>query len=114
MASFAYSAILSMIGTLFIKRAMVVGAGVLLGWETILSTLPAIVNRLTISYHLRRLGELWLGWFLPDSKIEYEIIYGAPGPAWLHIGAVGFVTVFALFIGCYTVVNRQYISKEEA
>ncbi len=113
MASIAYSAVLSMIGTLFIKRAMVVGAGFLIGWETILSTLPAIVNRLTVSYHLRRLGELWLGWFLPDSKIEYEMIYGPPDPAWLHVGAVAIVTAATLLIGCYVVVNRQYISSED-
>lgn len=112
MASVAYSAVLSAIGTIFIKRAMVVGAGFLLGWEGILSTIPAIVSRFTISYHLRRLGEMWLGWFLPDSKVEYEMLFGKPGPEWMHITFVCSAAVLALLIGCYVVVNRQYITSE--
>lgn len=112
-ASFVYGAILSAIGTIFTKRAMVVGAGFLIGAETILSAVPAVVSRFTMSYHLRRLGELWLGWFLPDSQMEYEILFGKAGPVWFHLLCIGAVGVIALIVGMLVVVNREYAAGEE-
>ena len=97
-ACLVYAAILSLIGAWFTKRAMVVGAGFLIGVETVLSMVPAVVNKFTMSYHLRRLGELWLGWFLPDpgGQNEYEAVYGAPGPASFHLTCLGIAMVAAL------------------
>jgi ABC-type transport system involved in multi-copper enzyme maturation permease subunit len=113
MACLVYGAILSMIGAWFTKRAMVVGAGFLIGGETILSAVPAVVSKFTMSYHLRRLGEMWLGWFLPDSQFEHEMIFGKPGPVWFHLTCLGCAMVAALVIGCLIVVNRQYATGEE-
>ena len=112
-ACVVYGAILSMIGAWFTKRAMVVGAGYLIGAETILSMVPAVVSSFTMSYHLRRLGELWLGWFLPDEQFEYETIFGPPGPAWFHLVCLGTALVAAIIIGCLIVSNRQYAIGEE-
>jgi ABC-type transport system involved in multi-copper enzyme maturation permease subunit len=112
-ASLVYGAILSAIGTIFIKRAMVVGAGFLVGVETILAAVPAVVSRFTMSYHLRRLGELWLGWFLPDSQFEYEMIFGKAGPVWFHLLCVFSAMVVALVIGMVVVSSRQYATVEE-
>ncbi len=112
-ACLVYGAILSMIGTWFTKRAMVVGAGFLVGVETILSLIPAVVSSFTMSYHLRRLGELWLGWFLPDEQAEYEMIFGPAGPVWFHLLCLGSAAVIALIAGCLIVVNRQYAIGEE-
>ncbi|QEG23825.1 hypothetical protein [Mariniblastus fucicola] len=112
-ACVVYGAILSMLGAWFTKRAMVVGAGYLIGVETILSAVPAVVSSFTMSYHLRRLGELWLGWFLPDSQPEYEMIFGPAGPVWFHLLCLGIAAVAALLVGGLIVVNRQYAMGEE-
>ena len=112
-ACLVYGAILSMIGAWFTKRAMVVGAGYLIGAETILSMVPAVVSSFTMSYHLRRLGELWLGWFLPDEQFEYEMIFGPPGPTWLHLVCLASAMIVALVVGCLIVMNRQYAIGEE-
>lgn len=109
-----YGAILSMIGAWFTKKAMVVGAGFLLAGETILSLIPAVVSSFTMSYHLRRLGELWLGWFLPDEQAEYEMLFGPPGPVWFHLLCLGTAAAIALTVGCLIVVNRQYAIGEES
>ena len=93
---------------------MVVGAGYLIGAETVLSMVPAVVSSFTMSYHLRRLGEIWLGWFLPDDRVEYELVYGEPGPIWFHLVCLGSAMLVALIIGCLTVVNRQYAIGEES
>ena len=113
-ACFVYAAILSTIGAWFTKKAMVVGAGYLIGAETVLSMVPAVVSSFTMSYHLRRLGEIWLGWFLPDDRVEYELVYGEPGPVWFHLVCLGSAMLVALIIGCLTVVNRQYAIGEES
>lgn len=112
-ACLVYGAILSLIGAWFTKRAMVVGAGYLIGVETILSMVPAVISSFTMSYHLRRLGELWLGWFLPDEQFEYEMIFGEPGPVWFHLVCLGIAMVAATVIGCVIVMNRQYAVGEE-
>ena len=112
-ACLVYGAILSMIGTWFTKRAMVVGAGYLIGVETVLSMVPAVISNFTMSYHLRRLGELWLGWFLPDEQLEYEIVFGQAGPTWFHLVCLGVAMVAALVVGCVVVMNRQYAVGEE-
>ena len=113
MSCLVYGAILSMFGAWFTKRAMVAGAGYLIGAETILSAVPAVVNKFTMSYHLRRLGEIWLGWFLPDSQIEHNMIFGEPGPVWFHLLCLGIAMVATLIVGCLIVVNRQYATGEE-
>ena len=112
-ACFVYGAILSTIGAWFTKKAMVVGAGYLIGAETVLSIIPAVVSSFTMSYHLRRLGELWLGWFLPDDRMEYEFIYGPPGPVWFHLVCLGSAMLVAIVIGCLIVTNRQYAVGED-
>ena len=112
-ACVVYGAILSMIGAWFTKRAMVVGAGYLIAAETVLSMVPAVVSSFTMSYHLRRLGELWLGWFLPDEQMEYEMIFGQPGPTWFHLVCLGTALVASIVIGCLIVSNRQYAIGEE-
>jgi len=113
MACLVYGAILSMFGAWFTKRAMVVGAGYLIGIEVLLSAVPAVVSKFTMSYHLRRLGELWLGWFLPDKQIEHELIFGKPGPDWFHFTCLGCGMIAAIIVGCLIVVNRQYATSEE-
>jgi len=74
-----------LIGTIFVKRAMVVGAGFLIGVEGILAILPAVVAKFTMSYHLRETGLAWLGWFVPYSESDYRAQFGPGWPVWMHI-----------------------------
>jgi hypothetical protein len=114
LACFVYGAIFSFIGTIFIKRAMVVGAVFIVGVEVLMSIVPAIISRFTMSYHLRRLGELWLEWFLPESKALVEASFGPAGPTWFHLTCIIGAGIFFLIAGGYVVVNRQYITSNEA
>jgi len=113
LACIVYGAIFSLIGTIFIKRAMVVGAGFLIGVEGILAILPAVVSKVTMSYHLRETGLNWLGWFVPYSKSEYRFQFGPEWPVWIHIVCIAVMTVLALITGMIVITNRQYITSEE-
>ena len=113
-ACVTYGAIFSMFGTIFIKRAMVVGVVFIIGAETVMSIIPAVISRFTMSYHLRRLGEMWLGWFLPTNKLEHDMVFPAPGPAWYHLTCLFGVALMALIVGGLIIVNRQYITNDES
>lgn len=113
LACIVYGAIFSLIGTIFIKRAMVVGAGFLIGVEGILAIMPAVVSKLTMSYHLREIGIAWLGWFVPYPESEYRFQFGAVWPVWMHINCILLMTFLALIAGMIVITNRQYITSEE-
>ena len=118
LASCIYSALFSTIGTLFIKRAMVVGAGFLIGFDVLLASVPgALVNKLTVRYHLQEIGVYLLGWFFPaaaGSEQEYRFIFGGEWPVWLHLLAIIGGTAFFLGLGIYIVVSREFVTKDQS
>ena len=117
LGSFVYSAVFSMIGTLFIKRSMVIAAGYLFGSDIILASIPgALISKLTIRYHLQELGIAWIGWFLPSPSTEadYRLIFGEALPSWIHVLVLFGIAALALAIGGWTIVNREYITKDDA
>ena len=113
LASFVYAAVFSMIGTLLLKRAMVIAAAYLIVSEVFLATLPAVINKLTVRFHLQTLGISWLGWFIPESKTEFEALYGFPWPDWLCLVTLGIIGLTCLIIGAIVVTHRQYVTSDE-
>ncbi len=114
MACAVYGAIFSAIGTIFIKRAMVVAAGFTIGVETLLSLIPAVVSKITMSYHLRSVGLEWIGYFLPyTTKGEYTQMFGQPWPVWIHILCIAIMTIFALAVGMIVITHRQYVTADQ-
>ena len=107
-----YAAIFSMIGTIFIKRAMVVSAAYVLVSDIFLALLPAVVNKFTVSLHLRTLGISWLGWFLPDAQSEFEHAF-PPWPDPWHLAALVIIGGTCLLIGAIVVTSRQYVTTDQ-
>ena len=115
LACFVYGAIFSMLGTLFYKRAMVVAAGYLIASEMFLASVPAVISKLTMRFHLQELGISWLGFFfLPfDTEEEYRMLYGAAWPEWAYVLILIGAGLLALTAGGFVIVNRQYITSDE-
>ena len=112
-----YAAIFSMLGTLFIKRSMVVAAGYVIGSDFVLASIPgALINKLTIRYHLQEIGISWLGWFFPSFMPEkdYRIVYGEAWPTIWHVLIIFGITAAMLAIGGWIIVNREYITTDES
>ena len=116
MGCMVYSAVFSMIGTLFIKRAMVVAAGYLFASDIILASIPgALVNQITIRYHLQELGFAWIGWFVPEApEDQYRMIFGEAMPTWIHVAVLVAIGLLTLGIGCWVIVNREYITQDDS
>lgn len=117
LATLVYSALFSMIGVLFVKRAMVVGAGFLIGFDVFLASLPgALINRFTVRHHLQEIGIATIGWFFPTpagSEKEYRFIYGNEWPVWIHVGIILTATVVFLAIGMKVISSREYVTSDK-
>lgn len=114
LACFVYGAIFSMLGTFFFKRAMVVAAGYLIGSEVFLATIPAVISKLTMRFHLQELGIHWIGFFVPFESIdEYRMLYGPAWPAWVGILILIGTGTLALVVGGFVITNQQYITSDE-
>ena len=116
-ACLAYSAIFSLIGTLFIKRAMVVGAGYIIGSEMVLASIPGVlINQFTVRFHLQELGIRWAGWFFPSpsSLKDYRLVFGEGLPIALHIGLLFLIAAVALGLAGWIIVSREFITTEES
>ena len=110
-----YSAVFSMMGTMFIKRAMIVAAGYLFVSDIILASIPgALINKLTLRYHLQEIGISWIGWFLGANEPDYRAIYGAAWPTWIHVAVLAGIALVTLGIGCWVIVNREYVISDES
>lgn len=107
-----YAALLSAIGSLFYRRALVVGAGYLLAIEFFGSLIPGMVCNFTISRHLRDLGIHWIGWILPQDRWAYESQFGWY-PVWVNLGALLLIGSIALFVGQRIITVREYITGDE-
>lgn len=108
-----YSAVFSVIGTLFQKRAMVLGAAYIVLSEAIIANVPAIISRFTCRYHLQGLAFEWLGWLHPFSTSEeYKLFFGDHSTTF-HLVCLGVGVVVLLVIGCVAVMTRQYVTAEE-
>ena len=116
LATLIYAAVFSLIGVLFVKRAMVVGAGFLIGFDVFLATLPgALINRFTVRHHLQEIGIATMGWFFPSpagSEKEYRMIYGQEWATWIHVTLILVVTVVLLVIGTKVISSREYVTSD--
>ena len=114
LACVVYGAIFSAIGTIFIKRAMVVAAGFMIAVETLLSLIPAVVSKVTMSFHLRSIGLEWIGYFLPyTTELDYTSTFGKPWPVQWHILSIAIMTVIALSVGMIVITSRQYVTADQ-
>ncbi len=115
LACFVYGAIFSTFGTLFYKRAMVVAAGYLVGSEIFLGSIPAVINKLSMRFHLQQLGIAWMGFFLPfESEGEYSELYGKPWSEWVYFAILIGSGLLALGVGICIIVSRQYMTSDES
>lgn len=107
-----YGATLSLVGVMFYRRAMVIGAGYLILVELILPNVPSLICNFTARRHLFDLAIRWIGWFLPGDDSIYRIQYGWH-PLWVNLAALAAITAAALFLGGYWIRRQEYVTAED-
>ena len=92
LAGLTYSSLFCGIGCIIPKRAMLISFSYTLVFETIVAFVPAIINRLTIQYHLRCLLNRWVDLKVP---LQGQELFFSNWPAWWHVAVlVGMIVVW--------------------
>ena len=113
LACMTYGATLSLIGTIFYRRSMVIGAAYIIAFEAIVGRIPAIVGKLSASYHLQNLGMHWN----PRLRLQIGSLLEFPTiliDQWISFAALGAITLIALIAACIVIATRQYVSADES
>lgn len=113
LACITYGAVLSLIGTLFYRRAMVIGAAYILGFEAIVGRIPAVIGKISASHHLQNLGMHWN----PLLKLQIDSFFEIPTALteqWISFSALGAITLIGIVTACLVIATREYASAEDA
>jgi hypothetical protein len=110
LSSLAYSSLFSAIGCITPKRAMLVAFSYTLIFEAMISFVPAIINRLTMQYHLRCLLTSWMDFQIPPESRSY--LFSDSSPAW-HVGCLLVMAVFWQIVALSVIHYRQYVTADE-
>lgn len=108
----AYGALFSLIGTLFHQRAMVIAVTYTLLFEFLISLIPALFNKFTISYRLRNLLVNWLPW---RDRLDDNIrMLLGNEPSWFHLLVLGVITIGLLVTAIQVIQRKEYVTAREA
>lgn len=115
LASITYAAVFVLIGALFHRRAMVFCAGYILLSEIVLPTVPAVISRFTVRYHLFSLALdlLPLNLLRWTKEPIVQSIFNRQA-AWLDILMLLLITCLALGATVITLQSREYLTADEA
>ncbi len=111
--SVVYGAVFTLIGVVMHRYAMVAAVFYMVGVELILSTLPAVVNQFTVSFHLRSLAYKWLHWDEFFSGTPMDTIY-SEYPAWQHFVILTLIALLSSAATVYWIKTREFVTSNES
>lgn len=107
----AYGALYVLLGVLFLRRAMVVAVGYTFISEFVVGFVPAIINQLTVQYHLRCLMAEWLQWDVLPPGME-ELFFGTASAS-QHVLILLGATAFLLTAAVLILRRRELVTADE-
>ncbi len=117
LAALAYGAVFSLLSVLALKRAMGFAVGYVIVSEVLLASVPAMVQKFTVRYHLQSVGLNSISDFglsqLEDGGMVTNLVLNEPLPLWgnylcLTLGAMAILSVTILIANW-----RQLITVHE-
>lgn len=105
-----YGALYVLLGIIFLRRAMVVAVAYTFISEVLVAMIPAVINQLTVQYHLRCLMAKWMHWNLPP---DMRLLFGM-GPAWQHVLILLGATAALLTAAVLVLRQRELVKADEA
>jgi hypothetical protein len=110
LAGLTYSSLFCGIGCIMPKRAMLIAFSYTLVFETVVAFVPAIINRLTIQYHIRCLLNRWVDLEVP---LEGQELFFSDWPAWWHVAVLCGMIVVWQIVSITVIHFRQYFLTDE-
>lgn len=107
----SYGALMLTLGTLFQRRSMVFAFAYAAGVEAVLGSMPAIINRFTISYRLRSLAMEWLKVDFKQLPDEFGFLWEAATKT--HLSILALATLGLLGFTLWRIERSQYRFQSE-
>ncbi len=104
-APFAFAAICLLFGTLFLRHAMAIAVLYVRIVEVVISFIPAIINRVTVSYALRSMG----AWAFGLDNVELQVL--VQPVVGIHFLTPVIAMVLALTAACLILERRQLTGR---
>ncbi len=112
LSCFAYGALYLLLGIIFLHRGLVVAVAYTCIFEVMVPFIPAMINQLTMQYHLRCIMERGLR-FRGLPAVEKELLFGT-APAWQHVLALLGGTAGLLAATVFILSRRELIKADES
>lgn len=110
LSSLAYGALFTLLGVLFLRRALVVAVAYTFLVEFVASLIPALIHQITVQYHLRSLLAKWMGWTrLPGHVGMDEQLIFSTAPAWHHVLVLLGMTAGLLTVAVLVIRQRELV-----
>jgi ABC-type transport system involved in multi-copper enzyme maturation permease subunit len=106
-----YAALYALLGVVFLRRAMGVAVAYTFLFEFLGGFIPAMVNQLTVQYHLRSLLFDWLD--ITDAPRRVREMFGT-GPAWEHVLGLGLMSLALLTLASLILRRRELVTTPDA
>jgi len=114
-SAFAFGAVFVFIGTIVPSRAMVVSIVYVIVLEFVASLIPAVINNITISYHLISLFGYGFTNHVLEVEFEMPELFSVAdfSSPWLHVAVLVFYTVLFLVLTGIVLTFRELVTREE-
>lgn len=113
----SYGAIYSLIGVVFQRRSMVIGAVYTLISDLVMASIPALISKLSVRYYLHGLAMDWLAIDLAPQDIDSDVLfmlnYPAEGNTFLQVVSLLIISALALGVAAYIIRYREYVTTDE-
>ncbi|MGB7345393.1 MAG: hypothetical protein WBD20_14350 [Pirellulaceae bacterium] len=110
LSCFAHAGIFILIGVVFHRRTMVTAVFYTLAIEFGLSFVPAVANKITVSYRLRGLLAEWMQW--DEARSMAESVFG-PEPPHIHLFVLFTITVVTVCAAVFILARSQYPTQQD-
>jgi len=117
LAALAYGAVFSLLSVVALKRAMGFAVGSVLVSEVLLASVPAVVEKFTVRYHLQSIGLATISDFglerINDEQFVNNIILHEPLPLWGNYASLMVGSLIIVLVTLAIVNWRQLITVHE-
>jgi ABC-type transport system involved in multi-copper enzyme maturation permease subunit len=113
LSALAYGAVYLLLGVIFLRRAMVAAVAYTFISEVLISFVPALINQLTVQFHLRTLLVRWMDWENRAESLRTGSQFFSTAPAWQHILALLVFAALFLFAAVLVLRRRELVSPDQ-
>lgn len=107
-----YGALYTLLGVVFLRRALVAAVGYTFVSEVLVGFVPALINQFSAQYHFRSLLIRWLPSHAVGELLQMDRQIVSDSPAWQHIAMLLAADVVLLVAAILIVRRRELVLAE--